>query len=425
MIDKYTIEEALREQQQELAAQTATICTRKEEDYVDLSSNLAQVVIGVRRSGKSTLCQNVLHKANISFAYVNFDDERLCSVTGADLNDILAILYKIYGQFDHLFIDEIQNIDEWFLFVNRLLRQNIHILITGSNAKLLSGELATHLTGRHTQIELFPFSFADFCGCKNVDTQTITTEASALRHAVFDEYLHSGGFPETLHEKNKMAYINNLVNGIIGRDIQGRHNIRYSGLFLQLSQHLLNTVPLKINLKALQEQFNISSFHTVENYISYLKQAYLLVGIHKYSTKSRIRLRNEKLYAIDVALMSNRVDAFAANNLGWRLETVVLIELMRRYHPQQCDIYYYAETAGEADFVICRGSQTLLAIQVSYDISNPKTLKRELKGLALAAKATNCDNLLLITNSNRGETTTADGKKVTIVAACEWLLGMA
>lgn len=111
---------------------------------------MAQVVIGVHRSGKSTLCFNVLHESRVKYAYVNFDDERLFQLKASELNDVLEVLYKLHGGFTHLFLDEIQNIKGWHLFVNRMLRQGMKIIITGSNAKLLSSELATHLTGRHT-----------------------------------------------------------------------------------------------------------------------------------------------------------------------------------------------------------------------------------------------------------------------------------
>ena len=161
MIDKRIAEQVLSEQYEEIAKlQDIKLCSRKEEEQVDLDSNLAQVVIGVRRSGKSTLCYNVLKAADDKFAYVNFDDERFVDLQTADLNVVLEVLYKIYGDFKYLFLDEIQNVDGWHLFVNRLLRQRMHIIITGSNAKLLSGELATHLTGRNDQIELYPFSFS-------------------------------------------------------------------------------------------------------------------------------------------------------------------------------------------------------------------------------------------------------------------------
>ena len=417
------IEEALTEQKQEMHRyMQRTTCNRSEETQVNLESEMAQVIIGVRRSGKSTMCRNVLRDSKKVFAYVNFDDERLALLTGDDLNEVLRLLYNIYGDFNCLFIDEIQNIPEWYLFVNRLLRQGMHILITGSNAKLLSGELATHLTGRHSQIELFPFSFREYCAYNQVDIETRTTQADAFRHAAFDNYLRLGGFPEIVKRIAPASYIDDLTQSIIYRDIRMRYNLRYMATFSRLAAHLLNVCPVKVNVKELQKQFNIGSYQTMENYIDYLKQAYLLIGVHKYSAKSRLRIRDEKLYAVDPALMSNRLDAFSGENLGWRLETIVLLELLRRHRPYRRDVYYYDETAGDTDFLVCKGNQTLEVIQVSYDISNPKTRKRELKGLDLAAKATGCKNLTLITNYHQEASMTEKGLPVKSISVVDWLL---
>ena len=213
MLDKRIIEQVLSEQYQELSSQgKMEFCSRYEEELVDLDSNMAQVVIGVRRSGKSVLCYNVLRKHEKEFAYVNFDDERFEHLQSGDLNTLLEVLYKIYGDFKYLFLDEIQNVDGWHLFVNRLLRQRMHVLVTGSNAKLLSGELATHLTGRYEQIELYPFSFSEYCLCKGMDVRSNTTKAEAFRRTAFDEYLKQGGFPELLYKKNKVRYVAALVD---------------------------------------------------------------------------------------------------------------------------------------------------------------------------------------------------------------------
>lgn len=396
-------------------------CYRPEEELVDLDSKLAQVIIGIRRSGKSTLCFNVIKKSGEKFAYVNFDDERFANITSDDLNSILECLYKIYGDFNHLFIDEIQNIDEWFLFISRLLRTGMHVLITGSNAKLLSGELATHLTGRHMKVELFPFSFIEYCDYKKHSIAHGTTKEKGLLQGAFDEYLHDGGFPELLNEKRKQTYINTLVDSIVKKDIEQRYSVKYKAAFENITNHLLNNAPSKINYSDLQNQFGLKSDHTAENYVNYAKNAYLICGLHKYSAKSKIRIRDEKAYAVDVALMNNRENAFAGENLGWRLETIVYIELLRRYRPLECDIYYYDETAGEADFVVCRGNSVLQIIQVSYDISNPKTFKREVKGLLLASGKTGCNNLLLITDSEE-KSITVDGKDISIVPAYSWLV---
>ena len=139
VIDKRVLELVLLDQKEELESKRAQhLCSRLEESLIDLNSTQAQVVIGVRRSGKSTLCFLALEHAQVKYAYVDFNDERLRGISSEQLNDILEILYKVYGDFNYLFLDEVQDIDGWHLFVNRLLRKNIHIVVTGSNAKLLS-----------------------------------------------------------------------------------------------------------------------------------------------------------------------------------------------------------------------------------------------------------------------------------------------
>ena len=423
MVDKRIIEQVLAEQYEELVAlRKMELCPRAEEKLVDLDSNLAQVIIGVRRSGKSTLCFNVLKSLNEKFAYVNFDDERFSELQTSDLNTILEGLYKIYGDFNYLFLDEIQNIEGWHLFVNRLLRQRMHVIVTGSNAKLLSGELATHLTGRNDQIELYPFSFAEWCLCKKVDTLSKTTKAEALRRAAFDDYLRQGGFPELIHKNNKTRYVGNLVSNILKRDIEQRHKIMYTEAFEQLAHHLMNISPVTIVESELAETVGLKSSHTINNYIAFLKEAYLLIGVKKYSTKSRQRVRAEKVYPIDVALMDGRPDAFAGENVGWRLETIVCIELLRRNRPIDRDVYYYKSAGGyEADFVVCRNNIVEEIYQVSYDISKEKTRKREIRGLLAAAKETKCDNLYLITDFHREDLTVED-KLIKIVPAHDWLI---
>ncbi len=423
MIDKRVIEQVLAEQYQELQElKEIRLCKRKEEDLVEIDSTMAQVVIGVRRCGKSTLCYNVLKWHSKEFAYANFDDERFEKMVASDLNDVLETLYKIYGDFKYLFLDEIQNVEGWHLFVNRLLRQRMHLLITGSNAKMLSGELATHLTGRHDQIELFPFSFAEYCDAKDVDVKSPTTKAEAFRRAAFDEYLKQGGFPELLVKKNKTRYINNLVESILKRDIEQRYKIRYKAAFEQLAHHLLDIAPALTLEEDLAKMVGIKSHHTVRNYINYLEEAYLLLGLHRYSQKSRKRLMDEKIYPVDVAFMDGRIDAFAGENLGWRLETLVYVELLRRNHPISKDVYYYKNDRGyEADFVVCRNNKVEEVYQVSYDISKNETRKREIRGLMVASKETKCDNLYLITDFHREEVM-VDGKLVKIIPAYEWML---
>lgn len=420
MIDTRTLEAILSDQKAELEArQQETLCHRPEESLVEINSPQAQVVIGVRRSGKSTMCYQALMQRGVHFAYVDFDDERLNGMKAEQLNDVLEVLYKIYGDFQYLFMDEIQDIEGWHLFVNRLLRQKMHVIITGSNAKLLSGELATHLTGRNKEIALYPFSFQEFCDMKGVDTKSVATKATAFRRAAFDEYMQQGGFPELLVIEDRRHYINTLVDNILKRDIEQRYKIVYKAAFEQMAHHLLNISPSIAATQELTDLFHFKSLHTTKNYIDYLKQAYLLIGVSKYATKSKLRIVQEKLYAVDVAMMNMRENAFSAENLGWRLETIVLIQLLRKCKLNGWDICYFKDRGSECDFLVCKGNQVQQCIQVSYDISSEKTRKRELKGLKTAAQITGCKNLLLLTDHEYGDTI-FEGFDILIRPVHEW-----
>lgn len=425
MIDKRVVEGVLTEQKMELLHKSQMFrCRRKEEDLVNLNSNLAQVVIGVRRSGKSTLCFNVLHDSGVNYAYINFDDERLANITSDDLNDLLEVLYKINKNFTHLFLDEAQNVEGWHLFVNRLLRQGMRIIITGSNAKLLSSELATHLTGRFNAIELYPFSFEEYCNYLDIDTKLITTKMEGVRRSAFDDYLMKGGFPELLIENDNKRYVSALVENILKRDIQQRYNIRYFAAFEKMSNHLMNIAPAILSVAEITKLFGIKSSQTTNNYIKYLMQAYLLVGLSKYSTKSKLRVTEEKIYTIDVAIMDGRFQAFAGSNLGWRLETIIYLELLRRCSRNSLDIYYYKKNtrSKEVDFVVCKGNKIIQMYQVAYDISNPKTYKREIDALVTASKETSCTELYLITDSLRETIDINEDVRIKVIPAYQWLL---
>ncbi|MBR1461992.1 MAG: ATP-binding protein [Prevotella sp.] len=420
IVDKRTLEIILNDQKTEIDNWSDDyLCSRNEEILVDLNSPQAQVVIGVRRSGKSTLCLQTLSGADVKFAYVDFDDERLAGLGTKQLNDVLEVLYKIYGDFNYIFLDEIQNIEGWPLFVNRLLRTKMHVILTGSNAKLLSSDLATHLTGRSSEINLYPFSFTEFCIMKGVDNKLRTTKGIADLRKTFDEYVLKGGFPELISIKNNKKYITNLVDNILKRDIEQRYHIAYPAQFENMAHHLLNISPYVVSTSDLATIFNFKSPHTVRNYISYLKQAYMLIGIKKYSQKSKMRVTQEKVYAVDVALMDQRENAFAGENLGWRLETIVMSHLIRKCQCEGWDMYYLKDRSGECDFVICDRNKVLQCIQVSYDISSEKTYKREVNGLLLANKQTKCENLLLLTD-HEFDNIEKEGHHISIRPVYEW-----
>lgn len=424
MINEKIILQVLLEQKEEVEIlKKRKFIQRKEERLFEFASSLAQVVIGVRRSGKSTLCHKILNDKKIRYAYVNFDDDRLANIKTEDLNNVLSCIYQIYGtDISYIFLDEIQNVDGWYLFVNRLLRINMHLFVTGSNAKLLSGELATHLTGRYNEIRLYPFSFEEYCLFHNIDTQEMTTKSLASIKIAFADYINNGGFPEIQNLNNKRIYIDSLIETILRKDIQKRFQIRNIEALRKIAHHLINNNCQEINYKSLSELMNLTD-KTVMKYISYLEQAFLIKLISKYTFKSRERIFNTKSYTIDTGLQSNRGNSLTTENIGWKLENIVYIELLRRYANRYFDIYYYKQSSKskEVDFIVCDKSVPQLLIQVAYDIDNPKTLKRETSALIASSEQLKCNNLLLLSDTESKELN-INGKTIQVKSVIEWLL---
>lgn len=426
-MDERVILQVLADQREELdMQQNKMLCSRKEEELFEWDSHLAQVVIGVRRSGKSTLCHKVLRDRGIKYGYVDFDDDRLANLKIDDLNSVLSCIYQLYGtDVQYLFMDEVQNVDGWYLFVNRLLRQSLHILLTGSNAKLLSGELATHLTGRYNEIRLFPFSFSEYLEYNGIDKTGVTTKAEVERKTALDEYLMEGGMPELIHMKNdrtKRIYIEGLVETILRKDIAVRYKIRNIEGLRRLANHLINNTCQVIDYQFLAELTGIKSENTVRKYVGYLSQAYLVQKIQKFSYKSKERICNEKVYVVDTGFIANRENSLLSKNWGWRLENAVYTEIRRRYLSQAEDVYYYKEDARskELDFVICRQGVVVELIQVAYSISDKDTYKREMDALVQVAKKLKCFRASIITLDESREVV-YDNMNVHIYNAVEWL----
>ena len=409
------------EQKEEfLSEDFASFCPREEERQIDLKSHLAQVVIGVRRSGKSTMCRKVLREANVKAAYVNFDDERLAKTQTSDLNNILEALYIVYGDFQYLFLDEVQNIEGWPLFVNRLLRQKMHLIVTGSNAKLLSNELTTHLTGRHHKITLFPFSFEEYARMKQLDTQALTTKGQAAVKRELNTYLMNGGLPELLTEKDSQGYIMALLEAIIKRDITLRFKVRYPEVLQRLATYLIDSFAQEYNATTIAELLGVSD-HTIDTYCGYLQEAFLLLALKKFSYKSRERIRDSKIYVIDNAFISNRTNTFSTENLGWRLENAIYIELLHRASKRFADVFYYRDRTFEIDFIVAKDGVVEELYQVCYDMTNEKTRKREVNSLLQGATKFHCSNLTILTFDEQ-ETITEGDYTIQVKSASQWLL---
>ncbi|MBR5720603.1 MAG: ATP-binding protein [Bacteroidales bacterium] len=424
MIDEKIILQVLAEQQEEIKSyKHQKWVARKEESLFEFDTTMAQVVIGVRRSGKSTLCHKVLLERGIRYGYVNLDDDRLANMEVVDLNTVLSCVYQLYGtDVPYLVLDEIQDVDGWYLFVNRLLRTNFHIFVTGSNAKLLSGELATHLTGRYNEIHLFPFSFSEYCQYHQIDTQSITTKADAERKRAFMDFIHDGGFPEMQGLRNKRTYVKSLIEAILRKDIQKRFKIRNIDALRKIAHHLINNACQEVNYDSLSKVLGIAD-KTVKKYVDYLSQAFLIQLLTRHSFKSTVRIRNQKAYIVDTGLQGNRDNALAPENLGWRLENMVYIELLRRCAHDFWDVYYHkpAPRAKEIDFVVCDQDKAIELIQVAYEIDSPKAYDRETSSLVKASETLSCNHLTLIAFSPTRDVE-IEGKTIHIVSALDWLL---
>ncbi len=400
------ITSVLHDQKQELEDRELRlrIIPREAQDYfkTSLNSKLIKVILGVRRCGKSVLAYALLKEK--AFAYVNFDDERL---RGIEANQVLSALYEVYGkELKFLFLDEIQNLDHWELFVNRLHRIGLNLIVTGSNARLLSKELATHLTGRHLSLELFPFSFREYLKAINFSEESTTTRGAALLKRELDNYLLQGGFPEIIVEQeNPSPYLQELYRKIIERDIVERYEISYKKTFREIARTLISNPGRKISYNKLKNQFQLGSEHTIKNYLSYLEEAYLFFSLSRFSFKPiEVEKSEKKVYAIDTG-MAGSLSLGITPNLGPSYENAVFLELLRKKSfSSSLEIFYWKNIQHEeVDFLLKENLKIKMLIQVCYDLSSPDVKEREIRALCKASRELKCKNLVVITSDYEAE----------------------
>ncbi|MBW8048906.1 MAG: ATP-binding protein [Cytophagales bacterium] len=420
-MEKHIIKQILFEQKEEISR----IFTKKIIDREILhqiksfsQTELIKVIMGVRRCGKSTLAHQILK--DINYGYINFDDERLPGIKSIHLNDFIEVLNEIEPGCNHLLLDEVQNVEGWELFVNRLKRNGYNIFITGSNSQLLSKELATHLTGRYISIELFPFSFREFLQYKEIyveDKDHYIAEKIAIIKRTLEEYIQTGGFPEILDIIPKNLYLRELFDKIISRDIVFRYNIRYVKDLKEIALYAISNYSSKSSLHKIKNIFEIKSVHTVKNYLQYLEDAYLLFLLVPFSFKLKEQLKQpKKIYSIDTGII-NALSFKAVADHGKIMENVVLLELKRRNK----EIYYYSASDFEVDFLIREGQKIDQLIKVCFSLADEYTKKREIKALIKAAKKLDCSNLLIITFDNEGKEK-VDDLTISIIPLWKWLL---
>ena len=408
-----------KEELEELLSQR--IVERRPMSRMELNAPFAQVAIGVRRCGKSVVCRTALSRLGEPFGYVNFDDEKLDGIKASDLDDVLKAVLVVYGPVKRLFFDEIQDAPSWPLFVNRLLRKGFRIVISGSNARLLSSDLATHLTGRHVATEIFPFSFAEYRKFLGRGTPR-TTSAKAEARRDYERYMRFGGLPETFSLQDPRGYLRSLFDSILFRDIFRRHNLRNPKMFSDVAKLVMESYGREVSPSRIASRLGIRSSHTVDNYIRYMESAYLVQTIYRFSHKTAERLRIGKVYTIDLGFASffTGVSEWDESR-GRRLENAVFLALRSMREEEDREITYYRDQSHEVDFVIVRLGKAVKLVQVAHSIDNPATRKRELSALFAVGEKLGCDDLLLVTDHENG--TESNGRRtVRIVDAVTWLL---
>jgi predicted AAA+ superfamily ATPase len=384
--------------------------------------DIIKVVTGIRRCGKSIFCFMVLKGTD--FGYVNFDEKELAGLENYD--EILRYVREFYGDVDYLFLDEIQNLENWEVWVNSLHRRGYNLLITGSNAKLLSRELATHLTGRHIALELFPFSFREYldvAGFHIRDEYTEHERGTLLNH--LKKYIDVGGFPEVVVKGYDYAYLQTLFDSIILKDVVQRYNVRYADDLYNLARFLMSSFSNEVSYTKLKNTLKFRSVHTVQNYVRYLEDTYLVFHLDRFSFKQREQIKSpKKMYAVDTGMVNALAFTFS-ENIGKLMENSVAVELLRQRSGSRSrlELYYWKDQQHrEVDFVIKEGVGVARLIQVCYDIDDPKTKARELKSLVRAAGELDCRDLLVITWDLEGEEE-FKGCDIRFVPLWQWLLG--
>ena len=352
---------------------------------IDLKLPFAIILSGIRRCGKSTLLRQIMQKSEGTY-YFNFEDPR---ATGFELNDfqkLNEVFMEEYGESDCYFFDEVQNVDKWELFVRALLDKKKHLLITGSNASLMSKELGTRLTGRHLKQELFPFSYIEFLKFtfKKAGTDS------------FGEYMRQGGFPEYL-KYGKSDVLQELFNDIIMRDIVVRHKLRSPKAIKEMALFLISNVGAEFSYNNLAKTLGLGSTNSAIAFISYLEDSYLLFTVPKFDYSLKKQAVNpKKVYVIDNGLADVNSISFSANK-GRMLENSVFLQLRR----DEKEIFYYRGKK-ECDFIVKEKNAITKAIQVCYELTEDNK-KRELDGLVEAIENFDLTEGVILTHDQQDE----------------------
>lgn len=413
-----TLKDIIVEQQRQLQGAADTV-RRDILDQLEPLLDLPRVLIisGMRRAGKSTLLTQIREAfyPDDPVFYFNFEDERLLKFGVEDFNKLHEAFLELVGDSKVYFLDEIQNIANWEVFVRRMHDAGWKIIITGSNASMLSKELGTRLTGRHIRLELFPFSFAEYLRWKQIPIPPhLATEDRAAIKRAYREFFRTGGIPEQVifDDPNLVTM---LYENILYRDVLARYNLGDERALKELAFYLVSNPATEISYRRLAKMTSVGSVNTIKNYIEYMENAYLLFTVYKFDYSVRRQVQApKKIYVSDPGFISH-VAFTRPKFTGKILENLILIELKRRGQT-----VFYHKGKFECDFLVVENNEVRAAIQVSAEIL-PHSKEREFRGLLEALESYSLDDGLIITEDGEYEESAGD-KVVRVVPAWKWLL---
>ena len=362
----------------------------------------AYLLTGVRRCGKSTLLKQLMRHHG-SLNYFNFEDSRTAGFEVNDFRILEELFSELTGGEPILLFDEIQNIQGWERFVRDAIDRKKTIVITGSNANLLSRELGTKLTGRHLDYEVFPFSYHEFLAY----FQFVSSADSFL------SFISEGGFPGYL-SMGKKEVLSTLVSDILVRDIFSRYNLRNQEIYRQIVQFLLSNTGKEISYNNLKNTFEVGSASSIMDFLHYLTDAYLMFLVPRYDTSLKVQARNpRKVYAIDQGLV-NFSSVSGSPDRGRLLENAVYLHLRRSGQ----EVWYF-KGKKECDFICREKKNTFSAIQVSWEVGQQNE-KREVEGLLEAMCQLNLTEGTIIT-FDQEDSFVKEGKTIWLIPGWKWM----
>lgn len=383
------------------------------------------VFVGIRRAGKSYLLYQRIQQLLSSgtgwdeILYINFEDERLGTMTAEDLNLLLEVHMEMYGKRPVLFLDEIQNIEGWDKFARRLADSKYRVYITGSNARMLSNEIRSTLGGRYIEVNVFPYDFKEFLNVKGIHLTPTTLYATQQRSEIlraFDDYFHHGGFPEGAGLSSKRDYLSSVYQKIYLGDIATRHAVENTFALKVLFKKIAESVKQPISFTRLANIVSSTgikvSKSTVITYMEYAKDAWLVTAVHNIAGKLVDKETNPKYYFTDNGILN----LFLLDPETSLLENMVAVNLLRKYGRE--DAVYFYNHGVEVDFYI---PEEDLAIQVCYSLTDTETFDREIKALLKLPSAVSCKKLMVITRDEE-RILEIDRTTVEVVPIWKWLL---